>query len=499
MAIAKIMGIETEYGIMFQGADAGYQNPMTSSGLLINAYLHGRRTEFDFTDETPAQDARIEVNQAPTIFPETHLINAMLTNGARYYVDHAHPEYASPEVSNALEAVLFDRAGEEILRRSMVEAKAIVDGEVIVYKNNTDSKGNSYGTHEGYLVDRSVPFATLVNSLTSHFVSRQIFCGAGKVGTESRPMQDGVDFQISQRADFMEEHVGLETTMKRPIVNTRDEPHADASKYRRLHVIVGDANMCDVATYLKLGTTAIILAMIEDNFEDFNKNLCVLNKPVDAIREISHDTSLKVKVETDKGFMSALDIQESLLSSAQKYVATLNDDQLALIGGEVALDVINRWGDVLNRLASDPDSLSGEVDWITKKKIIDGFTARDNLEANDPKLAGIDVQYHDIRPGKLFDKMRKRNEIVALVSDEEILESVENPPSSTRAYFRGSVLKKFASSVHSANWDSVTLDIGSATLKRIPMMEPARGTKAGVEELLKSCKTPLELIEKLDA
>ena len=297
----------------------------------------------------------------------------------------------------------------------------------------------------------------------------------------------------------MEEHVGLETTMKRPIVNTRDEPHADAAKYRRLHVIVGDANMCDVATYLKLGTTAIILAMIEDNFEDFNKNLCVLNKPVDAIREISHDTSLKVKVETDKGFMSALDIQESLLSSSQKYVASLDDVQLKLIGGDVALDVLKLWEDVLNKLATNPESLSGQVDWITKKKIIDGFTARDNLAPNDPKLAGIDVQYHDIRPGKLFDKMRRRNEIVSLVSDEDILNSVENPPTSTRAYFRGSVLKKFAASVHSANWDSVTLDIGSSTLKRIPMMEPARGTKAGVEELLNSCDTPLELIEKLDA
>jgi proteasome accessory factor PafA2 len=499
MAIAKIMGIETEYGIMSNCTDSQYQNPMTSSGLLINAFLHGQRTEFDFTDETPAQDARIDAIQSPTIFPETHLINAMLTNGARYYVDHAHPEYASPEVSSALEAVLYDRAGEEILRRSMLEAKELRDGEIIVYKNNTDSKGNSYGTHEGYLVDREVPFITLVNSLTSHFVSRQIYCGAGKVGTESKPTKNQVDFQISQRADFMEEHVGLETTMKRPIVNTRDEPHADASKYRRLHIIVGDANMCDVATFLKLGTTAIILAMIEDNFEDFNKNLCLLEKPVEAIKEISHDTSLKAKVETDKGFMTALDIQNSLLSSAKSYVQSCSDEDLKLIGGNVAHDIISKWEEVLNKLETSPESLSGQIDWITKKKLIDGFIARDNLDPDDPKLAGIDVQYHDIRKDKLFDKMRKRGEIENLVDEIDILNCVDNPPETTRAYFRGKVLNKFAKDVHSANWDSVTLDIGSSTLKRIPMMEPTKGTKAGVEALLDSCNSPSELVEKLNS
>ena len=498
MAIQKIMGIETEYGIMSSKTEAQYENPMTSSGLLINAFLNGQRTEFDFADETPSQDARIEIVQTQTIFPETHLINAMLTNGARYYVDHAHPEYASPEVSNALEAVLYDRAGEEILRRSMDEAKKMIDGEIIVYKNNTDSKGNSYGTHEGYLVSRSVPFSTLVNSLTSHFVSRQIFCGSGKVGSESRQTQEKVGFQISQRADFMEEHVGLETTMKRPIVNTRDEPHSDSQKYRRLHIIVGDANMCDVATFLKLGTTAIILAMIEDDYAEFNRDLCTIVNPVNSIREISHDTSLKTKVETDKGFMTAIDIQKSLLESSKKYVATLNADQLEMIGGEVAFQILDKWEEVLTKLDTNPESLSGQVDWITKKKLIDGFIARDNLEPDDPKLAGIDVQYHDIRKGRLFDKMRTRGEILNLVDDEQILNSVNNPPETTRAYFRGTVLKKFSKDVHSANWDSVTLDIGSSTLKRIPMLEPAKGTKVGVKNLIDSCKTPAQLIEKLE-
>jgi proteasome accessory factor A len=179
-------------------------------------------------------------------------------------------------------------------------------------------------------------------------------------------------------------------------------------------------------------------------------------------------------------------------------VATLNADQLEMIGGEVAFQILDKWEEVLTKLDTNPESLSGQVDWITKKKLIDGFIARDNLEPDDPKLAGIDVQYHDIRKGRLFDKMRTRGEILNLVDDEQILNSVNNPPETTRAYFRGTVLKKFSKDVHSANWDSVTLDIGSSTLKRIPMLEPAKGTKVGVKNLIDSCKTPAQLIEKLE-
>ncbi|MFN8015067.1 MAG: depupylase/deamidase Dop [Acidimicrobiia bacterium] len=496
MAIKKIIGIETEYGIISSGVTEQYVNPMTSSALLINAYLHGKRTEFDFTDETPANDARVDSNNFAAIFPETHLVNSMLVNGARYYVDHAHPEYSSPEVSNALEAVLYDRAGEEILKQSMIEAKKLLgSGEIIVYKNNTDSKGNSYGTHEGYLVQRSVEFVEIVNALTSHFVSRQIYCGSGKVGSE-HSSRDAVDFQISQRADFMEEHVGLETTMKRPIVNTRDEPHADASKYRRLHVIVGDANMCDVATFLKVGTTAFILAMLEDDVDYFKSGLIHMTEPVNAIRRYSHDVSLTQTCETDKGQMSALDIQEWLLTQAKKYSENANLDNL---GGQVALDVLETWEQTLNLLSNNPDQLFGKVDWITKKKIIDGYVDRDNLEATSAKLQAIDVQYHDIRKDKLFDKMRTRGEIHDLVNKDDVSVAANNPPITTRAYFRGRVLSKFAEYVHSANWDSVTLDIGDSTLKRIPTAEPTKGTIDHVKSLIDECESPKELVEKLGA
>ncbi len=210
----------------------------------------------------------------------------MLTNGARYYVDHAHPEYSTPECADALELVCADKAGERILARSMQAARRLLGPgqEIVVYKNNSDGKGNSYGTHENYLVDRSVPFATLVRHLLPWFVTRQVFTGAGKVGGENGTGHTG--YQLSQRADFFEEEVGLETTLKRPIVNTRDEPHADPQKYRRLHVIVGDANLCEVATFLKVGTTAIVLAMVEDDFID--KDYSIVS-PVPSMRTVSHD------------------------------------------------------------------------------------------------------------------------------------------------------------------------------------------------------------------
>lgn len=490
------MGIETEYGIISKGTDPQYANPMTSSALLINAYLHGKRTEFDFTDETPANDARLEIPTVAPIFPETHLVNSMLTNGARYYVDHAHPEYSSPEVSSAIEAVLFDRAGEEIMRRSMLEAKKLLStGEIVVYKNNTDSKGNSYGTHEGYLVERSIDFKEIINCVTGHFVTRQIYCGAGKVGTE-HSSYNKVEFQISQRADFMEEHVGLETTMKRPIVNTRDEPHADPSKYRRLHVIVGDANMCDLATYLKVGSTAFVLAMLEDKVDYFLNNLVEIIHPVTAIRSISHDTSLTTLVETNRGLLTALDIQEIYLENAKKYS---KDADLNPLGGESALRIIDEWESVLEALRNNPSSLNGKVDWITKKRIIDGYIDRDQLAADSSKLVAIDVQYHDVREGKLFDKMRSRGEITQLVSNDEVIKASQTPPETTRAYFRGRVLEKFGESVHSANWDSVTLEIGEPSLKRIHTAEPKKGTREHVEILLDNARTPKELVEMLGA
>src|SRR3954453_384206 len=398
MAIPKVCGIETEYGIMVRGADS---NPVTASSLLINSYLAAnyRKVGWDFEDEHPGHDARgfaVDDLLAPDI--ETNLVNSVLTNGARYYVDHAHPEISTPECLTALEVVRYDRAAEAIIRESMATAAThLPDGaEILCHKNNSDGKGNSYGCHENYLLARSVPFGRIVAQVTPHFVTRQIVIGAGKVGCELPGMSaDDVPYQISQRADFFEEEVGLETTLKRPIVNTRDEPHCDASKYRRLHVIVGDANMSETATFVKVGATALVLAMIED---DVLGDDLLLANPVAAIRQVSHDPTLTRTIPLRDGRRAtALEIQWGLLERAHKYEQLHG---LACVGEGIGPDVLRRWEQVLVGLEHDPASVASIVDWVAKQRLVDGYAERHRIESGSPRLKAIDLQYHDLRPDK---------------------------------------------------------------------------------------------------
>jgi Pup amidohydrolase len=493
VAVPKVCGIETEYGVALRGAaDA---NPVLASSMLINAYVEHRKVGWDFEDESPGRDARgfAREGAAPPEI-ETHLVNTVLTNGARYYVDHAHPEYSTPECADVLELVCADKAGERILARSMQAARRLLGSgqEIVVYKNNTDGKGNSYGTHENYLVDRSVPFATLVRHLLPWFVTRQVFTGAGKVGGENGTGHTG--YQLSQRADFFEEEVGLETTLKRPIVNTRDEPHADPQKYRRLHVIVGDANLCEVATFLKVGATALVLAMIEDDFID--KDYSIVSS-VPSMRTVSHDPTCRATVElVDGGTISAVDLQWEFLRLAQKYA---DDVGLEATGGEdVGQLVLERWEAVLAGLERDPMTLDGQLDWVTKLKLLDAYRERDSIDWDDSKMALLDLQYHDVRPEKsLFERLVRAGKVERLVEESDVTTAMTEPPPSTRAYFRGQCLAKWADAVVAANWDSLILDVGSDPLRRIPMMEPLRGTRAHVESLFEECTTPAELVARL--
>jgi proteasome accessory factor PafA2 len=494
MAIPKVCGIETEYGIMVRGADS---NPVTASSLLINSYLAAnyRKVGWDFEDEHPGHDARgfaVDDLLAPDI--ETNLVNSVLTNGARYYVDHAHPEISTPECLTALEVVRYDRAAESIIRESMATAAAhLPDGaEILCHKNNSDGKGNSYGCHENYLLARSVPFGRIVAQVTPHFVSRQIVIGAGKVGCELPGMSaDEVPYQISQRADFFEEEVGLETTLKRPIVNTRDEPHCDASKYRRLHVIVGDANMSEVATYLKVGTTAIVLAMIEDDVLDDD---WLLANPVGAIRNVSHDPSLKRTILLRDGRrVTAIEVQWGMLERARKYERSHG---LGVVGEAVGTDVLTRWEAVLTGLETDRSTVADVVDWVAKQRMIDGYAERHDLRTNDARLKALDLQYHDLRPGKcLADKAG----LVRMVDTDEVEAAKTEPPTTTRAYFRGRCLAKWPSDIVAANWDSLVFDIGRDPLRRVPMMEPLRGTADHVARLIDESNTPAELLARLGA
>ena len=503
MAIPKICGIETEYGILVRGAEES--NPISASSILINSYLAAlegergahrtQRVGWNFDDESPGNDAREEallLSLAPEV--ETHLVNAVLTNGARYYVDHAHPEYSCPEAPDARTALVHDRAGEEILIRSMAAARAALpEGqEIVVYKNNSDGKGNSYGCHENYLMARSVPFSRIVTHVPPHFITRQIFTGAGKVGTEAPGVARGtIGFQLTSRADFFEEEVGLETTLKRPIVNTRDEPHADAQKYRRLHVIVGDANLSEVATLLKVGTTALVLSMIEDDF--LPREFRFLS-PVATIRRVSYDTTLRAPLELADGTtVTALEVQWELLDRARKYAEVAG---LECLGPDPAVgeDVLARWERVLTQLEADPATLAGQLDWVAKHRLLEGYRARHGLEWSDARLAAMDLQYHDLRPAKsLFDRL----DLERITSDDEVERAVSRPPDDTRAYFRGRCLDKWGDAIVAANWDSLVFDIGAETLRRVPMMEPTRGTAAHVGTLVEDCTTAEELLEQL--
>ena len=502
MAVPKTLGLETEYGIVHRGAPE--PNPISASSLLINAYLitthqspePGRAAVgWDFTDETPANDARGGApagSLAPEI--ETHLVNAVLTNGARYYVDHAHPELSTPECADARSVVVYDRAAEMIAARSMEAARMLLPlGEdIVVYKNNSDGKGNSYGCHENYLVSRAVPFSRIVTNATAHFVTRQIFCGAGKLGSETSGMRlDEAGYQISQRADFIEEEVGLETTLKRPIVNTRDEPHADAAKYRRLHVIVGDANMSQVATFLKVGTTALVMALTEDDAVPRELRFAT---PVAAPRQVSRDLSLREPLElVDGSTITALGAQWELLAAARAYVETRGADA---VGGDVAHQVLDRWEAVLGGLERDPMSLAAQIDWVAKLRLLEGFRSRHGLDWEDARLRALDIQYHDLRPTK---SLAARAGLETLVDEAEAELAMTEPPPDTRAFFRGRCLQRFAAEVVAANWDSIVFDVGEGSLRRVSMTEPTRGTVAHVGAMFDECDSAIDLLRRLGA
>jgi Pup amidohydrolase len=492
VAIAKVIGTETEYGIAAVGQPDF--NPVLSSSLLISSYAGSlRKIRWDYEDESPLRDARgFEPTAGREITEEDlGLANVILPNGARYYVDHAHPEYSTPECLTPRDLVIHDKAGERILERSLdVVATEMPSAPALaIYKNNSDGKGNSYGTHENYLVDRATPFADIVRDLTPFFVSRQIFTGAGKLGLEAQWDDRGRHvFQLTQRADFFETEVGLETTLKRPIINTRDEPHADPEKYRRLHVIVGDANLCEVAVFLKVGTTAIVLKMIEDGFlPDFS-----LVNPVAAIHDVSRDVSLSQQVVlTDGRRMTALQLQSEYLELARKYVDREDDTA-------ENREVLDRWESVLHALADDPRSLSAQLDWVAKLRLLEGFRERDGLAWSDPKLRAIDLQYHDVRRDRgLYHRLERTGKVERITTDGEVERAIMEPPEDTRAYFRGRCISKFPNAIAAASWDSLIMDTGRDALQRIPMREPLRGTRAHVRELLDACDDAAALVDRL--
>ena len=476
MALPKVIGTETEFGITVLN-QAGF-NPVTASSAIVASYPgNGSRIQWSFDEESPGRDLRgTEAFRPAVVDPDAGLVNTVLTNGARLYVDHAHPEYSSPECADPWSAALYDKAGETVMVDAVEAVQRLLgsDERMVVHKNNTDGKGNSYGAHENYLIARMIPFGNIVQQLTAFFVSRQIFTGSGKVGSENgRP---SADFQITQRADFFEEEVGLETTLKRPIINTRDEPHADASRYRRLHVIIGDANRSELQTFLKVGTTALVLDAIEDGA--LHDPVTMID-PVGAVWAVSHDPALVRTYPTGAGTrMTALDIQWWYFERVAAYARAREI-------GPVWERVLEEWERVLADLERDPMSTSDRLDWTAKLRILEAYRHRDGLAWDAPKLRLLDLQYHDVDPRRsLYQRLVDRGAMKRIFSDAEVDAAVTDPPEDTRAFFRGSCVRRYPDGLVAANWDSLVFDVGEETLKRVPMMEPLKGTMRHVGDLL---------------
>jgi len=489
MAVHKVLGTETEFGITVRNARE--PNPVLASSSVINSYA-GRRARIQWSpeEESPGRDARgFGPEGGMASDGEAGMVNVVLTNGARLYVDHAHPEYSTPECFDPLEAARYDKAGEVIIARAAAGAQHLVgvDERIIIHKNNSDGRGNSYGAHENYLLSRQLPFAEVIRHLSSFLVTRQIFTGSGKLGSENgRPK---VDYQISQRADFFEEEVGLETTLKRPIINTRDEPHGDPSKYRRLHVIMGDANLSEIQTLLKLGTTSLLLAALEDGALPQPIQLA---RPVEATWKVSHDLTLSNPLQiADGSSATALELQWQYYEWMAKYLET----QEAL---PVYAQVLAEWESVLSDLETDPSRTADRLDWTAKQGILNAYHERDGLAWDVAKMRMLALQYHEVDPARgLYHKLVGSGRMRRLFTDAEIEEAVTTPPARTRAYFRGECVARYGSALVAANWDSLVFDVGAESYKRVPMMEPLRGTREHVSRLLDESPDAARLLERL--
>ncbi|RRD23146.1 depupylase/deamidase Dop [Actinomyces bowdenii] len=515
--VHRPVGLETEYGVLGQGgtgagpnipeSPSAPSNPMVMAAQIVQAYAARSRpglvgpdgrpaaaVRWDYEGEDPLADMRggrldraaadpsqltdDPLRPAPSAAPPwgarprpsaveaalPRATTAVLSNGARLYVDHAHPEYSSPEVLTPRDALVWDRAGEVIARRAMAAHLQDLPGqEIVLYKNNVDGKGASYGSHENYLVERSVPFEALAAGLTPFLVTRPIMVGAGRVGLGQRSQEPG--FQISQRADYIESAIGLQTTFNRPIINTRDEPHADAGRFRRLHVINGDANRFDVPIYLKVASTSLMLWLLEDSHRRGRGlgALADLELCADAVEEcwaVSHDTSLTHRLATRSGPMTGLEIQRACLGAVEEAVRRGGQEAdeadhaaQALSVWRQCLDALEQWA--LRRSGPAP----AMVEWVAKLDLCEAMRARSGTGWEDPRLAALDIQWADLRAGRsVVDKLDAAGRIHRLVNPDEVEAAADAPPRGTRAAVRGAAVAHHPAVV-AASWTSLILDL----------------------------------------
>ena len=476
----RLFGIETEYGITRD--DVPDMDPVLESMELVRAHLAASfERRWDYAGEDPHEDARgfrvpgLQQDREEDEFAQRdahrpfsfHEMKSdlVLPNGARFYNDHTHPEYSTPECRTLRDLVAHDRAGERILHRAAQRRnKALGGTPVRLYKNNTDFHGHSYGCHDNYLVSRAVPFSALVAGLVPFLVSRQVVAGAGKVGTEAQESRYVPGpYQISQRADFMETELGVDTMHNRPILNTRDEPHADRQRYRRLHLIIGDANMCEYATALKVGTTQLVLDLIaRDSAPDLE-----LGHPVAAVKQISRDPDLKTVVSRRNGrTIAAVDIQIQYYEAARRLFS----------GSDGESDwVLKEWGETLQLLTHNRQQLVGKLDWVTKQWLLETFLRAERLEWDDPWLASLDLEYHNIDPELgLYMGLEAEGKAWRLTTAEMIDEAILNGPADTRGGLRGLCVQRFPEEIQSIQWEQVRFNDGhrSRTLDMRDLFDP---------------------------
>lgn len=496
----RVIGTETEYGIYRPGDP--WANPVALSTQAVRHYADISRAatptsdqlpvRWDYTAEDPLNDLRgMRLARAaadPSLLTDDpyHLApsggsermsrptpeelalpaatTAVLTNGARLYVDHAHPEYSAPETLGALDATLWDRAGEVIARRIMEAAASSGEGEIVLVKNNTDGKGAAYGTHENYQMRRDVDLDDVIRGLTPFLVTRPVICGAGRVGIGQKSQIPG--FQMSQRADFVENEVGLETTFNRPIINTRDEPHANPASFRRLHIIGGDGNMFDCSILLKIGTTSLVLWAIEQGI-GLEWDALRMDDPVQETWNISHHPDLDYTIQTDGGgSYTAAEFQQIYLDLVLAAYERLGQEP-----DEVDRLVLDLWQDVLDRMRADLFSVAPEVEWVAKYQLLSRQKERGGLEWSDPRLAAMDLQWADLRPDhSLAFALGRAGRIRRLFTDEQVEEAADKAPTNTRAHARGQAVAHRPDLVK-ASWTSIVIDPGYGDLIRYPIAD----------------------------
>lgn len=458
--MSRLFGIETEYGIVVEGL--GANDWINESIAVVQSHAGVAAKGWNYRSEDSRKDmrgyhvaaltmnpddAQFDTPGAPSRSVEEERSDRVLVNGARFYNDHGHPEYATPECRSLRDIVAHDKAGERIAFAAAQNRAKQRGLTVELFKNNTDFHGASYGTHEGYLMSRDVPTESLIQALLPFFATRQIYAGAGKAGIEVEKVNDPAVFQLSQRADYFSCEASVDTLHNRPLVNTRDEPHATPRMYRRLHVICGDANMSEYATALKIGTTSLVLDLLEEGLNPPVK----LEEPVRAVKQVSRDITLKVALQRQNGpGLTAIEIQRIYLAEAQKRLKGRDEDTDW---------TLTEWANILEGLETDPLSLGDKLDWVAKFNLLEAFRLEEGLKWNDPHIQSFDLAYHNIDPEiGLYYGLEQAGQMRRLVTDARIDSAISCPPTDTRAYLRGVFVERFASAVRKIGWNGIAFD-----------------------------------------